>query len=75
MKYVKSGTGHASNAELDLAENEITSCQKKREYQGNIPKNTKKELGEYALIHRTEVAIKLKCSARNTKLSNLTGLR
>ena len=42
-KYVKSATSHTSNAELNLAENEIIkSCQKKQEYQRKIPKNVKK---------------------------------
>ena len=51
-KYVKSATAHASNAEPNLAENGIIkSCQKKQEYQRNIPKNIKKEVGEYALIY------------------------
>ena len=57
-KYVNSATGHAPNAELNLAENEIIkSCQVKQEYQRNIPKNVKKEVGEYALIHGTQAAI------------------
>ena len=38
-KYVKSETGHASNAELNLGENEIIkSYQKKQEYKRNFPK-------------------------------------
>ena len=37
MKYMKSATGYASNAELNLAENEIIKmCQKKEEDQKNI---------------------------------------
>ena len=41
-KYVKSATGHASNAELNLSENEIiNSYQKKQEYHKNIPKDVK----------------------------------
>ena len=59
-KYVKSATGHASNAELNLAENEvIKACQKKHEYQRNIPKNIKKEVGKYALILETQAPIKV----------------
>ena len=61
-KYVKSVTGHASNAELNIAENEIIrSCRKEQEYQRNIPQNVKKEVGEYALIHGTQAAIKVFC--------------
>ena len=38
-KYVKSETGHASNAELISGGSEIIkSCQKKQEYQRNFPK-------------------------------------
>ena len=59
-KYVKSATGHASNAELNIAENEvIKSCQKKHEYQRNIPKNIKKEVDKYALILETQAPIKV----------------
>ena len=59
-KYVKSATGHASNAEINLAENEtIKSCQKKQEYQRNIAKNVKKDIDEYALIHGTQAVIKV----------------
>ena len=37
MKYMKSATGYASNAELNLAENEIIKmCQKKGEDQKNM---------------------------------------
>ena len=51
---------HASNAELNLAENEIIkSCQKKQEYQRNISKNFKKEVGEYAVIHGMQATIKV----------------
>ena len=71
-KYVSSATSHASS-ELNLTENEITKlCQNRQEYQRNVPKNVKKEVGEYALIYGTQV--RLKCSARNTQLSNLKGL-
>ena len=57
---MKLPTGHVSNAELDLAENElIKSCQKKQEYQKKIPKNVKKEVSEYDLTHGTQAAIKV----------------
>ena len=40
MKYVKSATGHASNAELNLAENEIKKSSARRS------KNTRKTFQE-----------------------------
>ena len=46
-KYVKFANDHTSNAELNLAGNEIIkSCQMKQEYHINIPKYVKKEVGE-----------------------------
>ena len=57
---MKSATGHASNAEINLAENEMIKwCQKKQEYQRNIPKNVKKDIDEHALIHGTQAVIKV----------------
>ena len=59
-KCVKSATGHASNIELTLVENElINSFQKMQEYQRNIPKNVKEEDGDYDLIHKAQVTIKV----------------
>ena len=46
-KYVKSATGLASNAELDLAGNEII---KSYHIKKRIISNIKKEVGGYALI-------------------------
>ena len=47
-KYVKSATGLASKAELDLAGNEII---KSYHIKKRIIPNIKKEVGGYALIH------------------------
>ena len=47
-EYVKSATGLASNAQLDLAGNEIM---KSYHIKKRIMSNIKKEVGGYALIH------------------------
>ena len=71
-KMIASGTTDASQAELEIVENEKEKAVKPRkQYNKDISEVIKKEVGRYALIHGTKAA----SDCFNEKCSKCTSVR
>ena len=50
-------TDNASQAEVDMAKEEVKKESAKRQKYQTVPGKVRKEVGRYALIHRTKAAV------------------
>ena len=50
-------TDNASQAEVDMAKEEVKKERAKRQKYQNLPEKVRKDVGRYALIHRTKAAV------------------
>ena len=56
-EIIITATDNASQAEADMAKEEVKKESAKRQKYQTVPEKVRKEVGRYALIHRTKAAV------------------